>query len=131
MSRSQRTKGAAYEREVANAFSDALGDTITRRLGQARDGGHDLSVGPLIVECKRRHALAVVPWLEQAADACVGEHAGKYPVVVTRADHSASVVVLRLDHFLALVGPQLTGCQPSNGVDHARSSVASSCIQPA
>jgi hypothetical protein len=139
--KSQRTKGASYEREVAAAFNSALGlspeqvpcatcgqpktrhpfqhpagpfictkyrapdESIKRNIGQARDGGNDLNVGPLVVECKRRKTLKVfTSWMQQAIDATPP---GKVPVVVARQDQGESIIILRLEDYLTLHGPQL------------------------
>ena len=42
MSKSQRTKGAAFEREVVNIIKEALGEQVKRNLDQWRDGGHEI-----------------------------------------------------------------------------------------
>lgn len=109
MGKAQRTKGAVYEREVAQAFTDAIdlpGVEFKRNIGQARDGGNDIDIGPLVVECKRRKSLTgLYSWMEQAEAAAherwrVG-HTG-YPVVVMREDEGESLILLRLEDFLTL-----------------------------
>lgn len=122
MSKSQRTKGAGFEREVCDVFSSALGRTFKRRIGQARDGGNDIDVGPLVVECKRRKTLGTVyGWLQQAIDACLGRRhyapgedpsldrgEPMIPVVVARQDgDTAPIVILRLSDFLTLTRDEL------------------------
>lgn len=111
MGKSQRTKGAVYERDIAKLFSDALGGDFKRNIGQARDGGNDIDVGPLVVECKRRKSLkTIVGWLKQAEAAADRRTSGpKYPIVVAREDAGTSLVICNLDDFLALVKPGLTG----------------------
>lgn len=108
----QRTKGATYEREVSRAFEAALGGTYDRNIGQARDGGNDIDVGPLVVECKRRKTLSTIEgWLKQAATAAYQRWqrqggdpvTGHIPVVVAREDSGKSLVILRLDDFLHIV----------------------------
>lgn len=118
MGKAQRTKGATYEREVASAFTEALGlfdAPIARNIGQARDGGNDLDVGPLVVECKRRKSLLTFQkWLAQAGTAAQRRAAknnprrcAHLPAVVCRADHGDSLVVMRLEDFLAEFGENL------------------------
>lgn len=111
MGASQRRKGAAYEREVAARFSSAIGQQDFRRhLGQARDGGYDIRVGPLVVECKRRKQIAAVAqWMAQAEAACDPKAApyADIPVVVCREDHGRDYIVLALEDFLALATPEL------------------------
>ena len=102
MSKSQRTKGATYEREVCDVFSDATGRKIQRHIGQARDGGNDITVGNLIVECKRRKRLGTIEgWLAQAKVAKVSE--AQAAVVVARSDGGESIAILSLTDFLRLI----------------------------
>lgn len=102
MSKSQRTKGAVYEREVCARLSEATGKKIQRNIGQARDGGTDIPFGNFLVECKRRKTLGTIEkWLKQATDAATtGE---QIPVVVARSDAGKSLAYMSLDHFLLLV----------------------------
>lgn len=110
----QRTKGATFEREVRDHFSAAYGRKFDRNIGQARDGGNDLDIGPLCVEVKRRKTLGTVyAWLQQAIAAVpaflqrTGEsHA--IPIVVARQDaDTAPLVILRLTDFLALTRDEI------------------------
>lgn len=87
-------------------FSAALGITVKRNIGQSRDGGNDINVGPLVVECKRRKTLGTVEsWLLQAAAAC--DTSAHIPIVVGRSDNGRSLVVLDLDHFIDLTQERL------------------------
>lgn len=101
MGKSQRTKGATYEREVGHTLARGYGMAPVRReLSQTRDGGCDLVAGPLVVECKRRKTLATLrQWLAQVTRATPK---GKVPVVVCREDQGASMVLLTLDDFIFL-----------------------------
>ena len=100
MGKSQRTKGAVFEREVAKQFSAAYGEDFLRNIGQARDGGNDIDIGRFRVECKRRKTLGTVEgWLTQATAAC---GVGHVPIVVARSDGGAAMVLLSLEDFLAL-----------------------------
>lgn len=108
MGASQRTKGAVYERHVARIFSDALGTEFKRNIGQARDGGNDIDVGPLVVECKRRKTLTTLEdWFEQALKAAMERPGKRTPVVVMKADHGTDFVLLRLTDFLTLTRDEL------------------------
>jgi hypothetical protein len=102
VSKSQRTKGAVYEREVCARLSKAAGRKIQRNIGQARDGGTDIPFGNFLIECKRRKALGTIEkWLKQATDAATtGE---QIPVVVARSDAGQSMAFLSLENFLLLV----------------------------
>jgi len=126
MSKMQRTKGAKFERDVCDIFNSALGrDDIKRNIDQARDGGNDIDVGPLVVEVKIRKTLGTVyGWLQQAIDACAGR---KYrnngydprtggesfdtpviPIVVARQDgDTGPIVIIRLSDFLILTRDEL------------------------
>jgi hypothetical protein len=109
MSKSQRTKGAVFEREVGVLFSTAFKvDTpYKRNIGQARDGGCDIHVGPFKVECKRRASLKVLRmWMQQATVSapCVPPHVcGSIPVVVMREDGGGEpMVLLNMSDFLTM-----------------------------
>lgn len=109
MSASQRRKGAAYEREVVQTLRDTIGVKCGRNLGQARDGGDDITLrkaggGRFRLECKRRDRIAVEGFLEQA-EAAAGP--GDVPLVVMRADGSDSMVLMRLGHFLPMLAGEL------------------------
>lgn len=115
MSKSQRTKGAVFEREVAAAFSAAIGVEFKRNIGQARDGGNDVDAGVFVIECKRRKSLKTLEgWLEQAERAARqkgGEYwgslssdsEGTVPVAVVRADGGRMRIVVDLADFFALL----------------------------
>lgn len=119
MSKSQRTKGAAYEREVCKALSAATGKEYKRNISQARDGGYDIPFGNFRLECKRRRTLGTIEkWLKQATDAttqcdcknyerqvcdrCQGV-SSEIPAVVARSDGGKSMVFMSFDTFLLLV----------------------------
>lgn len=119
MGKSQRTKGAVYEREVASLFTTFFAPhSFSRNIGQARDGGNDIDVGPLVVECKRRSTLGtILGWYEQAKAAAT-ERAARgrkrsseqfvkdhVPIVVARADNSSEhLVIISLPDFLKVAG---------------------------
>jgi hypothetical protein len=104
VSRAQRDKGARGENEYAALLSEALGMPIRRKLGQARDGGDDIEVGPFRIEVKRREALRIDAWCEQV-EACAGP--GQIPVVAYRRNGQEWRVVLRNDDFLRLMRGEL------------------------
>lgn len=110
MSTKSRNKGSGYEREVAALFSDALdlATPIKRKLGQSREAGNDLDCGPLVIEIKRRRRLATLTrWLNQARTAALGRAGHCYPVVVMREDSGKNMLLLALDDFLELAGPEI------------------------
>ena len=102
----QRNKGAGYEREVVQEINAKFPPQYhaQRRLGQARDGGHDITWPStnFVVECKRRaRQAAVQTWLTQAEEACTSED--QIALVVHRGDGGRSVAVLYFDDLLDIV----------------------------
>lgn len=98
MGKSQRVKGAAYEREIANAIG------AKRNIGQARDGGDDITHEGYRIECKRRARLGpMVEWMAQAK-AAVRDPERETPVVVCRGDGGESLVILRFEDWVRLNG---------------------------
>ncbi|MEF2789319.1 MAG: hypothetical protein U0N23_04275, partial [Parasutterella excrementihominis] len=57
MGKSQRTKGAAGEREICDLILRDLGIEVHRNLQQTRDGGADIKLKPFSIEVKRRAAI--------------------------------------------------------------------------
>lgn len=113
MGKSQRTKGAVYEREVCDVLTQKTGRKIQRHIGQARDGGNDITVGSLVVECKRRKTLGTVEsWLQQAKDAQTALAADDvrdpyFTVVIARSDGGKSMAIMPLDQFLDVIQPSV------------------------
>ena len=105
MSKLGKDRGASYEREVCKTLSDALGTKVTRVLGQARDGGSDIDLGPFMIECKRRRKIGVYEWMEQAKVSSAST--GQMPVVVCRADGKESLAIFRLDDAIKLIQNEL------------------------
>jgi hypothetical protein len=99
MGKSQRTKGAVYEREIVDILK-AAGYDAARNLQQTRDGGGDIIVDKYLFECKRRARLSVYEWMDQASKACDVYHK---PVVVTRADRRENLAILNFTHLLDLI----------------------------
>lgn len=102
----QRNKGANYEREVVHTINAKFPEEFhaKRRLGQARDGGHDITwpATNFVLECKRRaRQAAVQAWLTQAEEACISGE--QVPLVVHRGDGGRSVAVLYFDDLLNIV----------------------------
>jgi hypothetical protein len=106
VSKTQRTKGAAGEREVAQFFSKLFGREIKRTLGQARDSGTDVDTGPLMIEVKRRKQVALLyEALDQAARTVLAlgsRGRGKVPAVAVREDNGSWLFVCELDDLEAV-----------------------------
>lgn len=105
MSKSQRIKGAAGERELAGILTNELGFIVKRTLGQARDGGHDIETGRFLWEVKRRKKLAVYEFLDQIIKAVEGTQ--KTPIVAMRADGKEWLVMMRLEDAIPLIRNEL------------------------
>lgn len=121
MGRMQRDKGAVFERAISDYLRAWIAVLVgrvdpadaKRKLGQARDAGNDIDLGPeghplLVIECKRRKTLGTVySWLKQARVAVEARGpAVPIPVVVAREDRGDSIVILSLDDFLGLIEPK-------------------------
>lgn len=105
MSKSQRDKGAGYERELCAYFSDRLGRVVKRNIGQARDGGDDITIGKFRIEAKRRKRIGnIYGWRQQVIEASQPED---MPVVICRGDGKESLVILGLDDFTYLLRGEL------------------------
>lgn len=107
MSKMQRTKGAVYEREIAKALSHAFGREFKRNIGQARDGGCDIDVGPLVCELKRRKSLKTIEgWMAQAQAAAnrrgLCDDDTHMPTVICRADGGEDMIILKVSDFLTI-----------------------------
>lgn len=106
MSKSQRTKGAAGEREVCNIIRITLGVDAHRNLSQTRDGGTDIAVGKFRIEVKRRAKIGnVYEWMAQSEASC--DDPGQVPVVCARADGKQWLAIVNLDDFCRLMGNEL------------------------
>jgi len=98
MSKLSRTKGAGGERELCALLSDQFGQVIKRKLGQARDSGHDVDLPPYRIECKRRKRIAgLYQWIKQAEVPVIVECARTPEYVITGNGMSIPVVALRAD----------------------------------
>ena len=93
MGKSQREKGARFEREVAQVFG-------TERVGSRGkpDATHsDVEHESLFIQCKRRARLALYQWWEETVEGAV--NAGKVPLLVIRQDRGEALVVMDLKTF--------------------------------
>ncbi len=101
LSKSQRTKGAAYEREVAEKLTRIFTRKVKvrRQLGQARDSGADIHLDCLLIECKRRKSLKTLyKWMSQVVRAKVLK--ASQPMLIVRADNEEDLVIFRLQDIL-------------------------------
>lgn len=105
MSASQRNKGAGFEREIANDLTAEWGIIIRRNIGQARDGGDDITVPPYRIECKRRKGIAVYQFMDQVMGVT---EPGEIPVVIIKADRREPLVVMSYRDWKLLAREELT-----------------------
>lgn len=101
MGKSQRTKGAAGEREVCELIFQNLGIQVHRNLSQTRDGGADIKLNPYSLEVKRRAAIGnLYEWMEQASN--------ERPIVVCRADRKEWLAVLPIEELFRLIREEVS-----------------------
>lgn len=93
-----KPKGDAGERELAGLLTERLGSMVKRRLGQARDGGHDLLLDGWALESKRAAKLDIKKWWLQTLDSA--EKARLKPVLAYRLDRHQWRFVVRLSDVL-------------------------------
>ena len=99
--RGARTKGAAFERELAKYFTENTKLTAKRGIGQTRSGGSEVSDVdmPIIhVEAKRHKRCNIKAALRQAIDDA--NINGKIPVAITRDDRADILVTMKLDDWI-------------------------------
>lgn len=96
MSKMQRTKGQAGEREVLNLLKDNLGLDLSRNLQQTQDGGADcLGIPGIALEIKRAKKPELTRWWRQAVDQAF--EAKSIPVLAYRLDRQQWVFVTPLE----------------------------------
>lgn len=108
MSASQRRKGADGELEAAGLLSGLLGRVVQRRLGQARDSGHDIEIETgadegICVEVKRQQNARIHDWLEQAETSALGRGGAWLPAVMWRPNRRGWCVVMSVEDWARLV----------------------------
>jgi Holliday junction resolvase len=118
MSRMQRTKGSAGERELARLIDEHLGVRLVRNLEQSRRGGHDLTLADAedpnpvarvlaryAVEVKRYATASpalIRQWWSQAVEQAL--RASLTPCLAYREDRQDWRVVLPLCELTADLG---------------------------
>lgn len=101
--RSARTKGAAFERQVAALLREHGFPGAARGLGQARSGGEvaDVDGTDYWIECKARKAIDVHGAYAQGVKAC----GGKRPVLaITKRDRETILATMSLEDWIRLAG---------------------------
>lgn len=101
MSKAQRNKGAAGEREICDMIFENLGIEVHRNLQQTRDGGADIKLKPFSIEVKRRAAIGnIYDWMSQATAGC---DTTERPIVVCRADRKEWLAILPIEELFRLI----------------------------
>ena len=102
MSKSQRVKGAAWERAVANLFA-AMWPNAARGIGQARSGSEvpDVQGTPFWVEAKHRKRQCALAALQQAERARRPGYVAALAVI--KIDREKPYVAMWLDEFLDIL----------------------------
>ena len=100
MGKMQRTKGAAFERDIVLDLRSRGYAGAKRNLEQTRSGGGDIDLPGYMVECKRYANIAVYAWLEQCVAAAKEE---QIPVVVARGDNKKAIAILYWDDFMGMM----------------------------
>lgn len=105
MSARERTKGAAWEREVARLFRDAIGCDAHRgaQSRAGRDGPDVTGVPGFWIECKHQANPRAAAALRQATSCAAEAESHAWPIAVIKANRTAPYVVMGLDDFLTLV----------------------------
>ena len=101
MSSKSRTKGANFERLIANQIKQITQKECKRNLEQYREGCHyDLvgeAVNHLAIECKR-YAKITPSLLRKWQEQCLKNANGNVPVLVYKIDHQQIVVLAHDGH---------------------------------
>ena len=97
-----RRKGAAFERELARQFREAMPDAGIRRGLQCRTGEEapDVEVPCFWVEAKHHHRTNARAAMRQALANCPP---GRWPVAVCKDDRAEPLVTMQLEDFLELL----------------------------
>jgi hypothetical protein len=99
-----RTKGANFERAIANIFKGIFGeDNVKRGLGQSRSGSEvpDVDCPYFWIECKRGAKCDPKGALRQADAASKDDL--RVPLAVTKEDFQDPMVTMYLDDFCELL----------------------------
>lgn len=89
-----RRKGSSAELQFAAMATEALGEKFQRKLGQARDGGGDIDIGPFLVEVKAQFVIREREWWKQACASA--KAAGKLPALAYKLHRQGWRVVVPL-----------------------------------
>lgn len=114
MGRLSRTKGHAFERDIAKDFREAGYDGACRQLEYQENQcyGVDLDgTGKYLVQCKRRKTYSSLSTIQEIrCEEYVANHRRKVvvPILVTKADKMPTMAVLPWDHLKKLLSLEKT-----------------------
>lgn len=117
MAKISRDRGVSYEREVANIFKARGYDAYRTAQHMGKTGKAPDVVAPgLHIECKRRRAVAVYEWYEQAEADAQAEGQGNIPVVFLRADGKKSLALVEAESdFMRFYSEYMSGKELTDG----------------
>jgi Holliday junction resolvase len=94
----QRNKGSRAENQFAAMLTDSLGFEIKRSLGQARDGGADIKLGPFQIQIKHAMRPQIKAWWQQTCqDAFKGNGA---PVLAYKINRQGWRIRVRMQELI-------------------------------
>lgn len=107
--RRNRRRGASFERDVVNKLKPVF-PNVARNLAQTRDGGYDIAIPGMLIECKVGKQPNIRAAMEQCR-AAVQHVEGKQgaakgsvsPVVVSKKDREGILVTMEWDAFYGLL----------------------------
>jgi len=103
MSKAQKNKGNAGERELFRLLSEELGFVCKRNLSQTRGGGADcIEIKGWAVECKRQERLSLSSWWEQTLSQCKD---GEKPILFFRQSRYPWSAMLKLSDIIDIFAP--------------------------
>lgn len=96
----QRTKGARAENQFASLLTEDLGIPVRRTLGQARDGGCDIELGPFAIQIKHAAKPCIKAWWQQTV---TDAHAAKkIPVLAYKINRQGWRIRMRMKEVIGL-----------------------------
>lgn len=113
----QRNKGARAENQLASMLSDDLGMEIKRSLGQPRDGGADILIGPYAVQVKHAAKAQIKSWWQQTcADAAKCK---RIPVLAYKINRQGWRIRMRMRELIGINEAWTFDVQYTEELDYA------------
>jgi Holliday junction resolvase len=110
--RGARNKGAAFERKIANKFTDKFGVEVRRTGAQERwksTNGGDVNprkgeqsvLNDFFFELKCQESWSLLPWYKKAVDDVGGMH--QIPMVIATKNREDDYVFMKLDDMIRIL----------------------------